>query len=168
MAHRLAHVGDHALKRRRRDSWPFTVVDLDETHTLQVLHRLADRRAPHGVALHQLALGRERIAGPQVLGLDDRQQPVLDKFRQLWPRQRVQLCRERALRLLSTVQRDNLRHRSPGNFRDPSIPVSPAPAKRATRGAHPIEACQSRNWYTMYTRALKARRGARVSMGGAR
>ena len=122
MAHRLAHVGDHALERRGRDSWPFTVVDLYETHALQILHRLADRRAPHSIALHQLTLGRERIAGPQVLRLNDRKQPVLDELCQLWPRHWIPLRWECALRLSSTVQHENLRHQSTGNSGIPRRP----------------------------------------------
>jgi hypothetical protein len=92
MAHRLTHVGDHTLERRRRDSRPLPVVDLDETHALQILHGLADRGTPHRIALHQLALGRERVAGPQVLRLDHREQPVLNEFGQLWPRDGIPPC----------------------------------------------------------------------------
>lgn len=92
MSHGFAHAGDHAFKRWSSDPWPFAVIDLDEAHASQVLHGLADRGASHSIALHQLTLGRETIPRPEIVGLDHRKQTVLDKLRQLWPRDRIAPC----------------------------------------------------------------------------
>ena len=125
-------------------------------------------RAPHSVALHQLALGRERVAGPQVLCLDDREQPVLDEFSQLWPRHRVPLCSRTCA--ASALDRPTRQSPTPigGNFEDPSVPCLLRRQSLQERRATQLKLANAVNWYTMYTSSASSKMGRSVSMGGAR
>jgi hypothetical protein len=69
LLHRLAHRG-------LRQPGAAAVGHGQDADARQVLDRLADRRAPDAIEVHQFAFGRQRVAGTQPALLDQVEQPV--------------------------------------------------------------------------------------------
>jgi hypothetical protein len=76
VARATADLRDQVLCGGHHHARPFTVRDLDDARPLHRLQRFADGRTAHAVDLHQFALGRQLVAGPDLAGLDAAHQPV--------------------------------------------------------------------------------------------
>ena len=82
--HRVA-LPQHRVRRQLVHPAALAVRDGDEPHRLQRLQRLAHRRAPDAVAVHELVLGGQRLAGADLAAQDQLLHPLEHQIGQLAP-----------------------------------------------------------------------------------
>ena len=88
VARRIAHLGDDGVRGRQDDAGTLAMADLDDAGAFELLQRLADRRAPDPVGVHQLALGRQLRARRELAAPDPRQQAIEHLVREFATRDR--------------------------------------------------------------------------------